>query len=183
MKRADRILREQVMGELGDFVADELEGPHTGSGPTVSARISPLALDHLTRIAEEAGLCSSQIIRQGVAQWLRAYHKERREALERAGDRTGDLAEDLARQAGELFGQLPVGEILDDEPLKFRTGPEGEIVIDVDRTGQEYQLFKGHAVRLAATGEGVAELTFFRSGHVVEKRPVRIPVPAGVARG
>lgn len=184
MKHEDRILREQVMSELGDVVAEELEEGRTGEGQkAISAKVSPLALDHLTRTGREAGLSMSEMIRLGLAQWLRSHHKARRKALERVGEHMADVPDHVLRQAGELFAQLPTGEIRDREPIQVKTGSRGEIMVHVDRTGAEYGLFQGHAIRLASTGEGIAGLTFFLGGHVVDKRPVRLPVPAGVARG
>lgn len=165
----DVALRDRVNEMLDAFSAEELvqaEAPRGRKGTTIvlSLRVLTGTGKYLQKLAQENGWTVTELIRRALRDWLRRYDRMRKAALRRMAG----LAEDLSEQARRVFLELPADEITDDEPLHFTVDVGGGVVIRADRTGAEYRLFQGHAVRLRTIENGCGEMVVFRSGEAIE---------------
>lgn len=174
-----------MIDTLDAVLALEAMAPGEGRGIRyMGVRMPARAYEHLQRIAErEADGNLSDLVRAALRDWLKLYHKRRQTELKRLAG----LAPDLAEQARGLFRALPADEIDDDEPLKMTANDAGELVLRrADEPTYQYHLFDGHAVRLRALDDETGELTLWRDGVEVERRPfsrASFPLSAWVAGG
>jgi hypothetical protein len=88
-----------------------------------------------------------------------------------------DLAESIARQARELFGHLPAGEIGDDEKLFFTLDDAGVLAVYVPASNWNYTLHKGQAYRYQMRPDGMTQIAVFERGKVVEYFDVDLEEP------
>lgn len=79
-----------------------------------------------------------------------------------------DRADWIAEQAAALWAQLPADEVADDEPLHFWLDVRGDaLVVHVDRTGCQYRMLNGQAVKARPVGDDVIEVSTWENGKMV----------------